>query len=220
MAPALILMAIAFVLGLLAQSRVKSAFGQMSQIDARMSGQQAARQMLHHAGLDDVGIEEIGGRLSDHYDPRSKVLRLSSDVFHGRSMAAVGVACHEAGHALQDASSYGPLVIRNLAVPTANFGSGAGMTLLMFGAIFGMTGLIMLGAILFSAVIAFQLINLPVEFDASRRARHALVSQGMIAPNEERYVAKVLDAAAMTYVAGAVQSIITLIYYLVLSGDE
>lgn len=213
-------MGISLMLGLLAQSRVKSAFNQMSKVPARLSGHEAARQMLDHEGLYDVAIEPIAGELSDHYDPRAKVLRLSAKVFHGRSMSAVGVACHEAGHALQDAKAYTPLVLRNLAVPTANFGSGTGMLLIMGGLVLGLSGLIMLGAVLFSAVVAFQLINLPVEFDASRRARQSLVAQGMIAPNEERYVAKVLNAAAMTYVAGTVQSILTLVYYLMLSGDE
>ena len=146
--------------------------------------------MLDREGLSGVGIEEIGGRLSDHYDPRSKVLRLSSEVYRGHSMASVGVACHEAGHALQDAKNYAPLVIRNLAVPSANFGSGTGMGLIMLGVFTGMTGLIMVGVILFTAVVAFQLVNLPVEFDAKARARRALVDQGMISPNEEPYVAK------------------------------
>ncbi|MDA8697473.1 zinc metallopeptidase [Rhodopirellula sp.] len=220
MGSAWVLMLGAMVLGLIAQAHVKSAFNQMSRVPAGLTGQQAARQMLDREGLYNVGIEQIGGELSDHYDPRSKVLRLSQDVYHGNSMAAVGVACHEAGHALQDAASYAPLVIRNMAVPSANFGSGTGMVLIMAGLFLGMTGLIMFGAILFSAVVAFQVINLPVEFDASRRARQALVAQGMIAPNEEHYVAKVLNAAAMTYVAGTVQSIMTLVYYLMLARDE
>lgn len=202
------------LLAFYAQWKVKSTFTQMSEIPARMSGAQAARQMLDNAGLSSVGIEHIQGHLSDHYDPRSKVLRLSSDVYNGRSMAALGVACHEAGHAFQDAKNYAPLVIRNAAVPAANFGSGAGVGLLMVGALLASKPLILVGVALFSLVVFFQLVNLPVEFDASNRARHELVAQGMIAGNEEHYVAKVLNAAALTYVAGTLQSVATLAYYL------
>jgi Zn-dependent membrane protease YugP len=210
-----------FLLGLYAQWRVKSAFAQMSEVPARMSGAQAARRMLDNAGLSSVAIEQVGGQLSDHYDPRAKVLRLSNDVYNGRSMAAVGVACHEAGHAFQDAQNYAPLVVRNLAVPAANFGSGAGVGLLFLGAIMGFKPLILLGVLLFAAVVFFQLVNLPVEFNASSRARHELVAQGVIAGNEEQYVAKVLNAAALTYVAATLQSVMTLVYYLfVIFGDR
>lgn len=220
MVTAYMLMGGAFLLGLIAQRRVTSAFKQMSAVPAGLTGFEAARRMLDREGLSGVGIEEIGGRLSDHYDPRSKVLRLSSEVYRGHSMASVGVACHEAGHALQDAKNYAPLVIRNLAVPSANFGSGTGMGLIMLGVFTGMTGLIMVGVILFTAVVAFQLVNLPVEFDASARARRALVDQGMISPNQEPYVAKVLNAAAFTYVAGTVQSIVTLVFYALLANED
>ncbi len=210
-----------FLLGLYAQWKVKSAFSQMSQIPSRISGAQAARQMLDNAGLNSVAIEQVGGKLSDHYDPRAKVLRLSGDVYNGRSMAAVGVACHEAGHAFQDAQGYAPLVVRNFAVPAANFGSGAGVGLLFLGAILGFKSLILLGVVLFAGVVFFQLVNLPVEFNASSRARHELVDQGMIAGNEEQYVAKVLNAAALTYVAATLQSVMTLVYYLfILFGDR
>ena len=210
-----------FLLGLYAQWKVKSAFSEMSQVPSRISGAQAARRMLDSAGLNSVGIEQVGGQLSDHYDPRAKVLRLSSDVYNGRSMAAVGVACHEAGHAFQDAQGYAPLVVRNLAVPAANFGSGAGVGLLFLGAILNFPTLMVLGVVLFSCVVFFQLVNLPVEFNASSRARQELVDQGMIAGNEEQYVAKVLNAAALTYVAGTLQSVMTLMYYLfILFGDR
>ncbi len=193
----------------------------MSQIPSRLSGAQAARQMLDHGGLASVGIEQVGGHLSDHYDPRSKVLRLSSDVYNGRSMAAVGVACHEAGHAFQDAKGYAPLKLRNLAVPVAGFGSNIGVGMLFLGAIMGLKPLMLIGVILFAGVVLFQVINLPVEFDASNRARHELVAQGMIAGNEEQYVGKVLNAAALTYVAGTLQAIMTLLYYLyVIFGDR
>jgi Zn-dependent membrane protease YugP len=136
-------------------------------------------------------------------------------------MAALGVACHEAGHAFQDAQNYAPLVIRNAAVPAANFGSGIGMSMLFFGIMIGLTPLAWLGVIFFSAVVFFQVINLPVEFDASSRAREELVSQGLIARDEEKYVASVLNAAALTYVAATLQSVMTLAYYLfILSGNR
>lgn len=210
-----------FLLGLYAQWKVKSTFAEMSQVPARISGAQAARQMLDNAGLNSVAIEQVGGKLSDHYDPRAKVLRLSGDVYNGRTMASVGVACHEAGHAFQDAQGYAPLVVRNLAVPAANFGSGAGVGLLIAGAIFNFKALMLLGVLLFACVVFFQLVNLPVEFNASTRARQELVDQGMIAGNEEQYVAKVLNAAALTYVAATLQSVMTLMYYLfILFGDR
>lgn len=201
------------LLGLYAQWKVKSSFAEMSQVPARMSGAEAARRMLDNAGLSDVGIEQVGGTLSDHYDPRHKVLRLSEAVYSGRSMAAVGVACHEAGHAFQDAKGYAPLAIRNMAVPAANFGSSAGVLLLFVGLILSFPPLAVIGLLLFACVVFFQVVNLPVEFNASSRAREQLVSQGIIAGNEEMYVAKVLNAAALTYVAGTLQSIMTLLYY-------
>ena len=201
------------LLGLYAQWKVKSSFAAMSKVRARMSGSQAARRMLDSAGLSDVEIEQVGGHLSDHYDPRGKVLRLSPAVYNGESMAAVGVACHEAGHAFQDARGYAPLVIRNLAVPAANFGSSAGMMLLFVGLILSFKPLALIGLLLFACVVFFQLVNLPVEFNASSRAREELVSQGIIAGNEEQYVAKVLNAAALTYVAGTLQSVMTLLYF-------
>lgn len=204
----------AFLLGLYAQWKVKSSFSKMSKVPARMSGATAARRMLDAAGLQSVGIEQVPGQLSDHYDPRAKVLRLSPDVYGGNSMAALGVACHEAGHAFQDAERYTPLVLRNMAVPAANFGSGIGTTMLFLGAIMSFPPLLWLGVILFSAVVFFQVINLPVEFDASNRARAHLVEYGLISAQEEKYVAKVLNAAALTYVAATLQSVMTLAYYL------
>ncbi|MDB4476778.1 zinc metallopeptidase [Rhodopirellula sp.] len=201
------------LLGFYAQWKVKSSFAAMSKVPAKMSGAQAARRMLDNAGLSDVEIEQVHGQLSDHYDPRHKVLRLSEDVYSGQSMAAVGVACHEAGHAFQDAKGYAPLAIRNLAVPAANFGASAGVALLFVGLLLSFKPLAMIGLLLFACVVFFQVVNLPVEFNASSRAREELVSQGIIAGNEEQYVAKVLNAAALTYVAGTLQSIMTLLYY-------
>lgn len=204
----------ALLLGLYAQWRVKSSFAEMSEIPARMSGAQAARRMLDDGGLQSVNIERVGGRLSDHYDPHAKVLRLSPDVYSGRSMAALGVACHEAGHAFQDAKQYAPLVIRNLAVPAANFGGGTGAFLAMIGILFTFKPLLLIGILLFSAVVFFQVVNLPVEFDASSRAKQELVAHGMIAENELPFVSKVLNAAALTYVAGTLQSILMLAYFI------
>jgi len=205
-----------FFLALYAQHRVKKSFAEMSEIPTRMTGAQAARTMLDNAGLHSVAIEPIQGHLGDHYDPRGKVLRLSPQVYDGRSMSAVGVACHEAGHAFQDAQHYAPLVVRNMAVPAANFGSGASFTLLLLGMFMQIPALVLLGVICFAAVVFFQLVNLPVEFNASARAREELVAQGIIAGNEEQYVAKVLNAAALTYVAGTLQSVMTLAYYLLM----
>jgi hypothetical protein len=207
------------LLGLYAQWRVKSTFASMSKVPARFSGAQAARQMLDSDGLQSVAIEQVPGHLSDHYDPRSRVLRLSQDVYNGRSMAAVGVACHEAGHAFQHAQNYAPLTIRNMAVPAASFGSGIGLNLAFIGLIFQFQPLLLVGIILFAGVVFFQVINLPVEFDASARARRHLVEHGLIAEREEPYVAKVLNAAALTYVAGTLQAIMTLIYLIVRSRD-
>jgi uncharacterized protein len=152
----------ALILAMIAQWRISSAYARGSQMPARMSGFNAARRILDGAGLTHVEIEPTPGHLTDHYDPRHKVLRLSSEVFHGRSLSAVGIAAHEAGHAIQDAVGYMPLVIRNLAVPAASFGSSAGMILLMLGMLLQWSGLLLVGIVLFSAVVAFQVINLPV----------------------------------------------------------
>ncbi len=209
-----------FLLGLYAQYLVKSRFSQMSEMPTRVSGAQAARTMLDSAGLQSVGIEQVAGHLSDHYDPNAKVLRLSSDVYNGRNIAALGVACHEAGHAFQDAKGYAPLVIRNLAVPMANFGSGVGVTMLMFGAMLAIRPLLWLGIILFAGVVFFQLVNLPVEFDASARAKRQLVEHGLISDRDAPYVAKVLGAAALTYVAATLQSVMTLAYYLWIATNQ
>lgn len=204
----------AIILGIVAQIMVSSAYAKGRQVPSRMSGYAAARQILDAGGLQHVGIYEVGGRLSDHYDPREKVLRLSSDVYHGRSAAAVGIAAHEAGHALQDAQRYAPLVIRNAAVPLANFGSGAGVILLILGLVIGWTGLIWLGIILFAGVAFFQIVNLPVEFNASSRAKDLLIRMGLAGNDEMIYVRKVLNAAALTYVAATLQSILTVLYYV------
>ena len=211
-----------FLLSLYAQYKVKSAFNEMSQIPTNLSGAQAARRMLDSSGLHSVGIERVPGHLSDHYDPSSKVLRLSSEVYDGRSMAALGVACHEAGHAFQDAQRYAPLVIRNIAVPAANFGSSVSGILLMLGVMMSIRPLLWVGILLFSLVVFFQLVNLPVEFDASFRAKKQLVALGIISDNDSYYISKVLNAAALTYVAATLQSVLILLYYIMhaLSGRQ
>lgn len=203
----------AILLALIAQVMVKGAYAQAQQIGASMSGYAAARRILDSAGLYDVGIEQVHGYLSDHYDPRDKVLRLSDEVYHGHSMASVGIAAHEAGHALQDAHNYAPLLIRNAAVPVANFGGSFGMLMILIGIAVWLP-LAWVGVILFGGVALFQLVNLPVEFDASSRAKAALVDQGIIDSQELPYVRKVLNAAALTYVAATLQSVLTLLYYV------
>lgn len=210
----------AFLLGLWAQYRIRSAYGVAQRMPAPLSGAAAARHVLDSAGLHNVQIEEIPGHLSDHYDPGSKVLRLSSEVFRSRSLAAVGIAAHESGHALQDAADYAPLAIRNAAVPAAGFGSNAGMLLVILGAVFQFGVLLWLGIILFSAVVFFQVVNLPVEFDASNRAKAQLVSLGIVSQEDLVYVRKVLDAAALTYVAATLQAIMTLIYLIMRFGGS
>ncbi len=203
----------AIILGLWAQARVKSTFAEASEKRAPMSGAQAARMVLDSAGLQQVAIEPVQGFLSDHYDPHHKVLRLSPQVYGSDSMAAVGVAAHEAGHALQDARNYLPLTIRNAAVPAASFGSGISWILIMAGLFLSQT-LVWAGIIAFSCVVFFQLVNLPVEFDASKRAKEQLATLGIVSWPEQQYVSKVLNAAAWTYVAGTLQSVLTLAYFL------
>jgi Zn-dependent membrane protease YugP len=211
----------ALILAFVAQWMVSSAYASASQIGTRLSGYMAARHILDGAGLGHVQIEPIPGRLSDHYDPRDKVLRLSADVYHGRSLAAVGIAAHEAGHAVQDAVGYLPLIVRNFAVPAASFGSNAGMLLCLLGLALNVSWLLMIGIVVFSGVVFFQLVNLPVEFNASSRAKQLLVETGIIAHDELGPVKRVLNAAALTYVAGTLQAVLTLLYYVVrLAGQR
>jgi Zn-dependent membrane protease YugP len=204
----------AIVLGFIAQAMVRSAYSKGGQIPSNFSGFAAARRILDGAGLQKIAIEQVPGQLSDHYDPRDKVLRLSSDVYHGRSVAAVGIAAHEAGHAVQDAVGYLPLIVRNFAVTAASFGSNAGMTMMFFGAILSWTPLLLLGIAVFSAVVFFQVVNLPVEFNASSRAKHLLIEQGIVNQYDMGPVNSVLNAAALTYVAGTLHAVLTLAYYI------
>ena len=178
-----------------------------------ISGAQAARRILDASGLAHVDIERTQGMLSDHYDPRAKTLRLSPAVYEGPTLAAVGVAAHEAGHALQDKAGYAPLQLRSAMVPTVQIGSWLGPIIFMVGLFMSFTPLAWFGLIIFGAVALFALVTLPVEFNASNRAKQLLVSQGILAPQEMQGVNKVLDAAALTYVAAALQAIMTLLYY-------
>jgi uncharacterized protein len=214
----------ALLLAFWAQMKVRSTYAQAQQVPARLSGAAAARHILDVAGLQNVGIEPVPGELSDHYDPRDKVLRLSEGVYGSNSCAAVGIAAHEAGHALQDAKHYAPLKIRNLAVPAANFGGSLGGLLVVAGAGMAYSGvaagatLIWVGIIAFSCVAAFQLINLPVEFDASNRAKQLLVQYGIVPQQDMPAVNGVLNAAAWTYVAATLQAVLILLYYVMRFG--
>lgn len=206
----------ALLLAFWAQMKVRSTYAAAQREPAPLSGAAAARYILNSAGLNDVQIEEIPGVLSDHYDPRAKVLRLSSDIYRGKDLAAVGIAAHESGHAIQDAHGYAPLVIRNAAVPVASFGSGIGVGLFVVGLLLGVSILAFIGLALFASVAFFQLVNLPVEFDASNRAKEQLVALGIVPQHEMPAVNRVLNAAAWTYVAATLQSVLTLLYYVML----
>ncbi|HET9767602.1 MAG TPA: zinc metallopeptidase, partial [Thermoanaerobaculia bacterium] len=210
----------ALALSLWATFRTRSAFNKYSRVRTfrGLTGAQAARLMLQSAGLNDIEIVQIPGTLSDHYSPLEKRLALSEDVYASTSVAAVGVACHEAGHALQHANRYAPLWLRSALVPTANIGSKFGYFGMLFGLILHVQGLFLLGALLFSAVVLFQLVTLPVEYDASNRAKRLAFEHGIVFDQERVGMAKVLDAAALTYVAAAISSLMTLLYFLLRSG--
>jgi Zn-dependent membrane protease YugP len=209
----LVWVAPAMLLAMWAQWRVQSAFAAASQLPAPLSGAAAARHILDSAGADDVRIEAVPGNLSDHYDPRDRVLRLSEGVYGARSLAAVGIAAHEAGHALQDAKGYALMSIRNAAVGVANFGSGIGLFVFMIGLGLALKPLAWLGIALFAGTVFFQLVNLPVEIDASNRAKAQLVDLGIVPAADMSAVNSVLNAAAWTYVAATLQSVLTLLYY-------
>ena len=211
----------ALILAMIAQWRVKSAFNKFSKVRTwrGLTGAQAARAMLDDNQLQDVSVEETGGLLSDHYDPRSHTLRLSRDVYNSNSVAAVGVASHEAGHALQHAQGYLALQARTALVPVVQFGSWLGPLVFMVGFVFSLQPVSWLGVLLFGAVVVFSLITLPVEFDASRRAK-AWLAQGLSLDQSELVgVSRMLDAAALTYVAALAQAVSTMLYYVfLLSG--
>jgi Zn-dependent membrane protease YugP len=213
----------ALAFALWAQSRVTSTFRRFSQVMAssRATGEEAARTLLNKAGLFDVRVERIAGQLSDHYDPRSRVLRLSEPVWGSRSLAALGVAAHEAGHALQHASGYSPLALRNAIVPVAQFGSSLAFPLFFIGFIFNSAAWLMdLGILFFSAAVVFQALTLPVEFDASNRAIRLLQSEGFISGQEVAKTKQVLDAAAMTYVAATAMAALQLLRLVLLRGTR
>src|SRR5690348_7169196 len=205
--------------GLWAQMRVKSTFQRYSQVAPRngMTGAEAAAAVLRSSGLPNLQIRPVDGHLSDHYDPRNRTLNLSADVRGASSLAALGVAAHEAGHAVQDAKRYAPMRIRQALVPAATIGQSLWFIPVVLGLIMGLTGLVTIGLILFAAIVLFQLVTLPVEFDASRRALVALEGQGLLAADEVPGARKVLNAAALTYIAGFVAALGQLVYFFALS---
>ncbi|WP_409303994.1 zinc metallopeptidase [Peribacillus sp. SCS-155] len=212
------LILIAFGVSIWAQFRVKGNFNKWAEVPTRshMTGADVARRILDNNGLSHIPIEVVPGTLSDHYDPLSKTVRLSEAVYYGASIASVSVAAHEVGHAIQHAQSYGALVWRHRMFPLVNLTSGVAPFLLLGGFLFQSLSLIGVGIIFFSAAVAFQLITLPVEFNASSRAKKLMLAEGMIYNDEERGVNKVLNAAALTYVAAALISLLELIKYVMI----
>lgn len=213
LAPAMLLMA-------WAQYRIKASYAEGMRVPAPLSGAAAARHILDVSGLQSVPVERSEGHLSDHYDPSHRVLRLSPEVYATQSATAVGIAAHEAGHALQHATHYPPLVLRNLAVPAANFGPKLAMVLFIAGSVMATQGsamattLIWAGILSFGAVLVFQVINLPVEFDASNRAKRLLSEMGIVDEQGARVVRRVLNAAGWTYVAGTLSSLMSVLYFI------
>jgi Zn-dependent membrane protease YugP len=220
----------ALALSLWASWRTKSAFQKYSQVRTfrGLTGAQAARVMLQSAGIQDVEIVPTQGTLTDHYNPVTKKLALSEGVYASNSVAAVGVACHEAGHAVQHAEHYAPLWLRSALVPVANIGSKVGYLTMALGLMLMYMsrnsggqmgqGIVLFGAVLFSAVLLFQIVTLPVEFDASARAKRLAVQNGIVLEQEREGMDRVLNAAALTYVAAAISTLMTLLYYLFRSG--
>jgi Zn-dependent membrane protease YugP len=208
------------LLSLLASWMVKSAFSRYSQVPTMngLTGAQAAEKMLANAGVRDVGIEQAEGFLSDHYNPLTKKLALSEEVYGSASIAAVGVACHEAGHAVQHAQHYAPMWLRSALVPTANIGSNIGYGVMLLGLFMQSTGMVLVGAVLFSMVLLFQIVTLPVEFDASSRAKRLAVEYGIVSEGERVGMDRVLNAAALTYVAAVVSTLLTLLFFLLRAG--
>lgn len=197
-----------------------STFKKYSQIGSSsgMTGAEAARRLLETAGIYNVTVEHVNGMLTDHYDPSSHTLRLSDEVYASSSLSAIGVACHEAGHAIQHAQNYGPLAMRSALVPAANLGSNASYFILLLGLIFQSQPLMLVGIVLFSMAVLFTLVTLPVEYNASSRAKTLMVSAGIVSRAEAASAGAVLNAAFMTYVASAVSALLTLLYYLIRSG--
>lgn len=218
--PTFIILIPGLLLALYAQFKVQSAFARFVQVQAvsGMTGAQVAQKLLQDAGINDVNVEQTAGHLTDHYDPRKKALRLSSEVFNGSSLASLGIAAHETGHAMQHHQDYLPLSIRAKFVPVAQFGSTLAFPIFLFGWIFNTGWLVWAGIYLFTAVVLFQIVTLPVEFNASSRALASLQSGGYIDSREVNGAKKVLDAAALTYVAAALMSILQLLRLLLIAG--
>jgi len=211
------------LLGMYAQMKLSSAYGRYSRVGnaAGMTGAQAAREILDSAGLHNMPVEETPGHLTDHYDPKKKALFISSENYHGTSLAAVGVAAHEAGHALQDKAAYAPLNIRMAIVPLTQFASGAAPIIVLLGLVFRVPLFVNIAIIVFIVIALFQLVTLPVEFDASRRAKEQLLRLGLIRQTEGPAVSKVLSAAAMTYVAALVVTLLQVLqFWMIARGRE
>lgn len=222
MDPTYVLVIFAFILSLIASFGVKRTFAKYSEVkNARgMTGRDAARQILDRNGLGNVNIEHVAGDLTDHFDPKANVIRLSDATYNSTSVAAIGVAAHEAGHAVQHAVGYKPIKVRNSIVPFVNIGSSLSMPLFFIGLLMGLEQLAFLGVILFSAVLVFQLVTLPVEFNASSRALEILDSTGMLSVTEVKQAGKVLKAAAMTYVAAVASTALQLLRLLLILNNR
>jgi uncharacterized protein len=212
---------IPLLFGLWAQMKVKRTFDKYARVAPRngMTGADAAAAVLRSSGLRDLAIRPVAGRLTDHYDPRNRTLNLSADVGQASSLAALGVAAHEAGHAIQDAKRYAPMRIRQALVPAATFGQSLWFLPVVLGLVMGLSGLVTVGLVLFAAVVLFQLVTLPVEFDASRRALASLEGQGLLAADELPGARAVLNAAALTYIAGFVAALGQLVYFFLASRE-
>ncbi|MDM5211905.1 zinc metallopeptidase [Peribacillus sp. NJ4] len=213
-----IYLAIIILIPIYAQMKVKSTYKKYAKVPASsgMNGAETARAILDQNGLFNVRVEETPGMLSDHYDPRDKTVRLSTDNYHGHSVAGVAVAAHEVGHAIQDKEAYAFLRFRHALVPVANFGSNISWILILIGMLASIPGLLLAGIVFMAAAVLFQVITLPVEFNASSRAMDQLVSVGVIRNDEERETKKVLSAAAMTYVAAALVAVLELVRLLLM----
>lgn len=209
-------------LGIWAQAKLRSAYNKYRRVPmaSGFSGAEAAREILDRAGLGNVPVAEVSGRLTDHYDPTKRALFLSSENFHNRSVAAVGVAAHEAGHALQHQAAYAPLNLRMALVPITQFASTACFGILLLGYLLGLAKFIWIAVALFAVVTLFQLVTLPVEFDASRRAKEQLFRLGIVRQEEANGVGRVLNAAALTYVAALVAAVLELLYFLALARNS
>jgi len=215
-----VFLAPALILSFVASLKVKSSFKKYSKGPSSrgLTGAQAAGELLRRAGIEDVKIVQTGGRLSDHYNPLTKTLALSEPVYNSSSVAAIGVATHEAGHAIQHAQNYAPLWLRSLLVPTAGIGSKLGCFVMLIGLFMASTNMVLVGALLFSTVLLFQVVTLPVEFNASSRAKKLVLQHGIILAQERTGMDRVLNAAALTYVAAAVSTLMTLLYFLLRAG--